>query len=299
MSGAEKAQAALSLIAQTNELLQPVVDAHNIITDPGEAVRELEKNTLIAFDTETTGFSPWRDKLALLQFYGDETGALAIIRTPHGVIPDVIRPLLENSAKTFIAHNGVSFDIPFIYTHGIDPFKATWYDTMVAETAIVPTGRRDVSVSLRASVKRRLGVEINKDIAHGGWDQEILSPEQLIYASSDVLTLPGLYRAQQERAIEAGVLEGLDMEQRLVPAVASMTITGMPFSVEKWREYIKKQHQDRDIAYDTLKEAIPEVKNWRSPKQIGEALVKRGIPLPKTKTGRPSTKAEVLEQFAK
>ena len=277
-----------------------VVDGHKVIMDPAEAVRELEKNTLIGFDTETTGFSPWRNSLALLQFYGDQTGTLALIRTPDGVIPEAIQHLLEQPGITFIVHNGVSFDIPFLYTHGVDPFKTTWYDTLVAETAIVATGRRDVSVSLRASVKRRLGIDINKDIAHGQWGQEQLTPEQVEYACSDVLTLPGLYRAQQERAIDAGVLAGLDMEQRLVPAVSSMTITGIPFNIEKWEEYIALQHVNRDKAYAILKDEIPEVKNWRSSLQIGNALVARGIPLPRTKkTNRPSTKAEYLEQFAR
>jgi DNA polymerase I-like protein with 3'-5' exonuclease and polymerase domains len=276
-----------------------VVDGHRVIMDPAEAARELEKNTLISFDTETTGLSPWLDTLALMQFYGDETGTLALIRTPDGVIPEAIRSLLEQTGRTFVAHNGVSFDIPFLYTHGVDPFRTAWYDTLVAETAIVPTGRRDVSVSLRASVKRRLGIEINKEIAHGNWTQEVLTPEQIEYACSDVLTLPGLYRAQLERAADAGVTTGLEMEQRLVPAVASMTITGLPFNEEKWREYIEKQHRDRDVAYAQLKELMPEVKNWRSPKQLGEALQSRGVPLPLTKTGQPSTRAEILERFAK
>jgi DNA polymerase I-like protein with 3'-5' exonuclease and polymerase domains len=276
-----------------------VVDGHKVIMDPAEAARELEKNTLIAFDAETTGLNPWNDNLAIMQFYGDETGTLALVRTPNGVIPEAIRLLLERHDKEFVAHNGVSFDIPFLYTHGVNPFNATWYDTLVAETAIVPTDRRDVSVSLRASVKRRLGIEINKDIAHGGWTDWPLTPEQVIYATSDVLTLPGLYRAQWERAREAGVTAGLEMEQRLVPAVSSMTITGLPFNEEKWKEYIEKQGRDRDIAYAKLKEEVPEVKNWRSAKQVGEALVSRGIPLPLTKTGRPSTRAENLERFAK
>ena len=67
------------------------IAGHTIIMDPAEAARKLEKDSLIGFDAETTGFSPWRNNLALLQFYGDQTGTVALIRTPDGVIPPPIK----------------------------------------------------------------------------------------------------------------------------------------------------------------------------------------------------------------
>lgn len=275
------------------------IEGHKIVYDPAEAYRLLSQDTMLGFDAETTGFSPWRNNLALLQFYGDDTGTLALIRTPNGVIPEPIVDLLETRGITMVGHNIVAFDIPFLSTHDVDPFKTTWYDTMVAETAIVPTGRRDVSVSLRASLKRRLGIEVDKDIAHSNWSAPELSDNQVLYAADDVLHLPALYRSQQERAKEAGVLRGLDMEQELIPVVASMTITGLPLNEEKFLEYIEEQHRKRDIAFAKIKDLLPTVKNWRSPKQLGEALHARGVPLPKTKSGQRSTKREVLETFAR
>ncbi|MHA2062926.1 MAG: DNA polymerase [Candidatus Thorarchaeota archaeon] len=275
------------------------ISGHEIITDPADAVRLLAHDELIGFDAETTGFSPWRNSLALLQFYGDKTGTLAIIRTPDGIIPPAIKDLLEDPTKKFAVHNGVAFDIPFLATHGVDPYRAAWFDTLVAETAIVPTNRRDISVSLRASVKRRLDVEVDKSIEHSNWGASALSDDQLKYAASDVLNLPALVRAQLERAEEAKVTPGLEMEQELVPLVASMTITGLPFSIDKWKEYIAEQHRKRDIAYAELKDLMPEIKNWRSPKQLGEALHSRGVPLPKTKSGQFSTRAEILEEFSR
>lgn len=271
---------------------------HTIITDPAEAARKLSHDTIIGFDTETTGFSPWRNNLALLQFYGDETGTVALIRSPDGVVPEPIKDLLETAGKTFIVHNGVAFDIPFLHTHGIDPFKASWFDTLVAETAIVPTNRRDISVSLRASVRRRLGVEVDKDIDHANWSSSALSDGQIEYAAADVISLPALRRAQISRALEAGVLRGVEMEQELVPVVASMTITGLPFNREKFDEYIQVQHVNKAKFLPQLQEIMPTVKNWRSAKQLGDALADRGIPLPRTKSGQFSTAKGILEQFA-
>jgi DNA polymerase-1 len=275
------------------------IEGHKIFYDPAEAYNMLKQDRLIGFDAETTGFSPWRNDLALLQFYGDETGALALIRTPDGVVPEAIKALLETRGITFVGHNIVAFDIPFLSTHQVDPFQCSWYDTLVGETAIIPTGRRDVSVSLRASLKRRLGVVVDKDIAHSNWNAPQLTDDQVLYASDDVLHLPALYRSQLERAEEAGVTRGLMMEQDLIPVVASMTITGLPLNEEKYREYIAEQHRRRDIAYAKIKDLLPTVKNWRSPKQLGDALHARGVPLPKTKSGQRSTKREVLETFAR
>lgn len=275
------------------------VEGHKVIYDPAEAYRLLSQDTLVGFDAETTGFNPWRNSLALLQFYGDDTGTLALIRTPNGVVPEAIVDLLETRGITMVGHNIVAFDIPFLSTHDVNPFNITWYDTMVAETAIIPTGRRDVSVSLRATAKRRLGVEIDKNVEHSNWSAPKLSDDQVLYAADDVLHLPALYRSQQERAIEAGVLRGLDLEQELIPAVASMTITGLPLNEEKYREYIEEQHRKRDIAFAKIKDLLPTVKNWRSPKQIGEALYALGVPLPKTKSGQRSTARETLERFAR
>jgi len=273
------------------------VAGHNVVYDPAEAYRLLMNERAIAFDSETTGFSPWRDNLALLQFYGDQTGTLALIRTPEGHIPQPIVDLLE-SRKRFIVHNGVSFDIPFLSTHGVDVTKAEWHDTLVAETAIIPTDRRNVSVSLKASVRRRLGLDVDKDIEHSNWGAEQLTEDQVRYAAGDVIHLPALMRSQLERAKEAGVLDGLKTEMRLVLPTAFMTITGMPFSVERWEQYITDMHKKRDAAWEVLKETFPDVDNWRSSKQVGEALEKRGVVLPRTPGGSPSTRAEVLEALA-
>ena len=148
-------------------------------------------------------------------------------------------------------------------------------------------------------MKRRLGVEVDKGIAHSNWNAPKLSDDQVLYAADDVLHLPALYRSQLERAEEAGVTRGLEMEQDLIPVVASMTITGLPLNEEKYHEYIEEQHVKRDAAFAKIKDLLPTVKNWRSPKQLGEALYARGVPLPKTKSGQRSTKREVLERFAR
>ena len=264
------------------------IRGHAIITDPAEAVRALEPDTVIGFDTETTGFSPWKNQLALIQLYGDTTGRLAIIRTPGGRVPQPILDLLERPDKLFIGHNVVNFDLPFMHTHGLDINKAMWFDTLVGETVVVGSGRNNVSKSLRASARRRLGIEINKDIEHSDWSKPELTDNQLLYAADDVLHLPGLMRAQIERAGETGQSAAMKLEQELMPAVAWMVINGMPFNYEGHKVFIEDAWDRRNTALAVLNETFgtnmkgQEI-NWRSPKQVKEAFAKLGHPISNTK----------------
>lgn len=261
--------------------LKHVVDGHEVTTDPVEAARMLADDAIVGFDTETTGLNPWTDHIATVQLYGDKTGTAALIRTPGGVIPPPILDVLQ-SGKLLIAHNGVAFDMQFLHTHGVDINKARWYDTLVAETAIVPTNRRNVSKSLRASAKRRLGTEVKKDVEHGGWDLEVLSEEQVQYAMHDVLVLPALRQSQLDKAAESGVSAGLQFEMDLVPAVAWLTINGMPISRPKLEEFLAQQVADIAPVTNKFRAEFGDL-NPRSPKQLLAVFVERGVPLTDTK----------------
>jgi len=266
---------------------RPMVEGHPIILDPAEIARRLGPDTVIGFDTETTGFSPWRDRLAILQFYGDETGTAGLVRTVNGRIPDPIKDVLE-AKKLFVAHNGVSFDIPFLHQAGIDINKASWYDTLVGETAITMTQRRNVSKSLKASVKRRLGLPIDKDIEHGHWE-EALTEQQVSYAMTDVLHLPALRRAQLERAEETGTRAGLDMETELGLPTAWMTINGLPLSTNKLTAYLGDLQAELDEVAPQYAAEFGDI-SVRQHVKLRQAFQARGVDI-------DSTAAEVLQDL--
>lgn len=211
----------------------------HIIRDPREAAHALSKDRLIGFDTETTGLSPWRDKIALMQFYGDESGSLAVVQISNGKVPDELKELFSPE-RTFICHNAVAFDLLMLNTHDVPWQRPAWYDTLVGETVCVSTGRKDVRKSLAASAHRRLGTTIDKAIEHGHWHEE-LSDRQLEYAAQDVISLPALYRAQLEKAAETNQLDALQLEQAIMPYVAKMTMNGLPCTTEKMYEFIRQQ----------------------------------------------------------
>lgn len=247
-----------------------VIDGISIIRDPREAAAHFANEHIIGFDTETTGLSPWRDKLALMQFYGDSSGVCAVIQIKNGIVPEELKSLFTPD-KLFICHNAVAFDILMLSTHGVPWEGAQWYDTLVGETVCVSTGRRDVRKSLKESAKRRLGAEINKEIDHGHWADEELSLEQLRYAVVDVMNLPALYRAQLQKATETGQLVALQLEQAIMPYVARMTINGLPCKREKILQFIDQQQTLTNNMYSTMVQTFGDI-NYNSHIQIKQAV---------------------------
>lgn len=259
-----------------------VIDGHEVLTDPTELPRLLADDEVVGIDLESTGLDPWRDDIATIQLYGDKSGTLALIRTVGGVVPQPVKDVVARPGRTLVAHNGVAFDIPFLHNKGVEVSKANWYDTLVAETAIVPTQRRDVSKSLRASAKRRLGTEINKDIDHAGWADGELTEDQVLYAVSDVLVLPALRRSQLAKAEEFGVTRGLENEMKLVLPVAWLTINGIPLNPDKMAGYLAGQVEDRARVDALFTTEFGEM-NARSPKQVKDAFIGREVMVADTK----------------
>lgn len=274
-----------------------------IITDPVEAVQRLQNDMLIGFDTETTGLSPWKNDLALMQMYGDQTGTLAIIQIQNGMVPEVLKDLFYNRSRTMVAHNAVNFDIQFLHNALINWRECKWYDTFVGETVITSTGRRNLSMSLRASAKRRLGVEIDKTIDHGQWGKEILTDQQLEYASADVIGLPALMRAQIEEAERTEQVEALEMEMQLMPAIAGMRINGLPVIPEIMRKWRHNQVREADNAAEKLYKIFGKrvlLSSWQQLKAAVETkfrctLPSTGIEQLTKITADPKTPEELVE----
>lgn len=240
-----------------------------VLTDPAELARRLQHEDLIAYDCETTGLSPYRDKIALMQFYGDTTGTLGVIQIKDGYIPPAIREIFR-PGPLFIAHNGVNFDLQFLLSHGIDWTGTRWYDTLVGETVVAATNRRSVRVNLKDSARRRLGIEVDKTVEHS-WQNAELTERQIEYAATDVMLLPPLYRSQLQAAEDSNQSEALKMEQDVMPIFARMTYNGMPILPSVLREYVDAER----VKAEELKREICAILgpiNLNSTKQLKDAF---------------------------
>ncbi len=243
-----------------------------IIRDPREAAAKLQNDPLIGFDTETTGLSPWRDQIATMQFYGEQSGTAAVIQLEGGVVPPEIKSLF-NPAHTFLCHNAVGFDLLMLGNNGVPWENARWYDTLIGETVCVSSGRKDIRKNLGATAQRRLGTVIDKTIEHGHWTEE-LSDRQIQYAISDVLSLPAIMRAQIEKANESGQYQALLLEQDIAPYVAKMTLNGLPCKAAVMRQFIHEQEAKRDEAEKLMISTFGDI-NFNSHVQIKKAVKQR------------------------
>ena len=252
-----------------------LVDGIVPIRDPETACHLLRNDKVIGIDLETSGLSPWKNDIALVQLYGEQSNTLAVCQVSNGQIPASIKKLIETE-KTFIVHNGVGFDLLFLNNAGVNWKKATWHDTLVGETLLAQTGRRDVRKNLQSSLRRRLGKEVDKDIEHGHWGEATLSDRQIEYAAQDVISLPALYRAQLDKGVESGQDKALQMEMDLMPIVVQMTLNGLPCTKERMQKYVHDQEVSIEASGKRLKKLLGDI-NFKSTQQLQKALANKGI----------------------
>lgn len=231
---------------------------------------ELTGTGVIAADIETSGVHPIRDRVALITLYDPGAGAVLVTRN----INEAVELLHRRESVWF---NGFAFDLVFLAAHhGLNLKRVKAFDCIVAEQ-VLATGARRVSHTLKDTLRRRLNVEIAKNVDHGSWMQSAeLSEEQLQYVIEDVVYLPKLMEHQLTLAREAGVTEALELETKLGPLIASMIRRGVPIDISRLEAYVD-EYGSRELVKLTneLEAKFPGL-NPRSPKQLIAAYEKLG-----------------------
>ncbi len=236
----------------------------------------------LGLDIETSGLNPWKDKIAVVQLSGARSGKIAVLHLRGAPIPDALRALLQDPSKTFLGHNQLGFDVPFIANAGVDVFRAKFVDTMVVEQCLLPAGRRDVRVNLKDTLERRTGIRIRKDMNHEGWMWETLDEAQLQYAAGDVADIHLLKKEQYKRAKELGVMGALQTELDLAPTVLRMTLNGLPFDHDRFALFQRKQVDQANDAAFALRSVFGEAVNLNSVPQLKAAFAGQGLTLDST-----------------
>lgn len=231
----------------------------------------LRNSSLIGFDVETTtsdylggNFAPAGSpyvKVRLLQL-ANELGDICIFQI-DGLIPLGILQAWYDSKALFIGHNVWKYDLLCLKRAGLvvenlyrGPRQWVFWDTMQAEL-FMDTAKRAtrgkvsdlLSVSLKNTLFRVLGVSLNKEIEHT-WNGK-LTERQIEYAQEDVAYLIPLYRKQRELmardeeqakfASSLGWLSGFNSEMEACFPVFVMEYNGMPFSEELMWKYIDEK----------------------------------------------------------
>jgi ribonuclease D len=177
----------------------------------------------VAIDTETLGLNPHRDRLCVVQLSpGDGTADVVQIAPGQREAPN-LAALLANPAITKLFHFG-RFDIAVLFhAFGVlaEPVFCTKIASRLTRTYTDRHGLKDICAEL-------LGVSLSKVQQSSDWAAEILTPEQLEYAASDVLYLHRLRDALSARLVREGRVEVADACFRFLPTRSKLDLLGWP-----------------------------------------------------------------------
>ena len=152
-----------------------------------DTLKELEKNTSLAIDTEGSGLQiPHRDRLSLVQFSTGNNDAFIIQPNPKNYKAPNIVKILENSKITKIGHY-LRYDVS-----GLEYFLKcniqNIFDTKIASKLCRTYTQNH---GLKDLVLEFCGKKLDKRLGSSDWNKSLseLTDAQLQYCSNDVIYL--------------------------------------------------------------------------------------------------------------
>lgn len=271
-------------------------------------LRACKRESLIAFDTETTSTDPMRAVLVGVSVSWAERGAFYLpFRAPEGErVLDAhalaqLKPLLEDPAIRKTGQN-LKYDALVLARVGIT-LRGIAFDTLLA-SAILEGHKRNHDLDTLS--EEHLGIHKipTKELLGTGRKQVTMDQVPLgrvcDYACEDAdcaWRLTHRFAAELDRRKERALLEELELPLSLV--LTTMQRTGIRVDASM----LKRQSEEMTSILDTITEEIHELAghpfNIASPAQLAEVLfVEMGLPVKrKTKTGA-STDEAVLTALA-
>ena len=257
------------------------------------------------FDTETTGFDMFRDRIVGMSFAVEAHEAwyvdFSVENTP--AFAEAVRPLFENEAITKVAQN-IKFDMMVLSRLGIE-VRGEKIDTMILHYLLDAESRHNMNFlaerylhytpiaieSLIGKGARQLtmdqvNVEAVKEYA--AEDADItMQLKQLLWAEVEQQGLVELYRK---------------VEEPMIDVLAAMELAGVKIDAGQLAEYGVELNAELQRLEDEIRrEADEPMLNVNSARQLGEVLFgkMRITDKPKmTKTKQYSTDEEYLQSFA-
>jgi len=253
-------------------------------------LKALVKGNEVGFDLETTGLNPAHDKVRLLSIYlpnQNKAYVIDLFRIDRKAAWDLLM-----DAGLLIGHN-IGFDLSFIMRDNvfIDNPKSRLWDTMIAEQ-VIDYNKTEPKALDRYSleyVANKIGISLDKKLQRSDWGG-FLTEDHIKYAALDARTAYDIYTHQKDK-LDNGLRRVFAIEMGALPAVTMLRAFGVGVSAEKlneiYEDLIKKtkvaETEVDDIYREELRKAgindlsIFKGINWRSPKQIEEALLRLGM----------------------
>lgn len=272
-------------------------------------LQNLEKQTSVCFDTETTGIDALNAELVGIAFSW-EKGKGFYIPFPENqeeakILAEKFIPFFSNENIEKIGQN-MKYDLKILANYGIE-IKGPFFDTMIAHYLINPDMRHNMDV-LSETYLKYAPKPIEALIGKKGKNQ--LSMRQVEveaakeYAVEDADVTYQLKQHFQPILEKVGTKKLFDeIEIPLVQVLADMEREGIRLDVDFLKAISTDMEKEIAAFEQKIYEEAGESFNLASPKQLGDILfdkLKIGGPKPKkTKTGQYATGEEVLSYLAK
>ncbi len=252
-----------------------------------------------AFDTETTGLTPFEDKLLGISFCISEHEAWYVpVADENSLEP--FRPAFASRAeKTGL---NLKFDLEVLQTAGVD-ICGPFFDAMLAHAALYPELRHNMDDMAEALLRYRT-VRL-EDIA-GGKGKELdtaaVPLEQMaVYAAEDAditLQLANILRPELEASGQAEMMQSIEFP--LIPVLAGIETAGMRVEPELLQQSSEELGAQIEQIHARIDAVVGRPINLNSPRQLGDLLfgeMKLLAKPRKTKTGQYVTDEETLRKL--
>ena len=257
------------------------------------------------FDTETTGFDMFRDRIVGMSFAVEAHEAwyvdFSVENTP--AFAEAVRPLFENEAITKVAQN-IKFDMMVLSRLGIE-VRGEKIDTMILHYLLDAESRHNMNfLAERYLHYTPIAIEslIGKGARQLTMDQVNIEAVKE-YAAEDADITMQLKQVLWAEVEQQGLVELYrKVEEPMIDVLAAMELAGVKIDAGQLAEYGVELNAELQRLEDEIRrEADEPLLNVNSARQLGEVLFgkMRITDKPKmTKTKQYSTDEEYLQSFA-
>jgi len=271
-------------------------------------LQNLNNQTSVCFDTETTGIDALNAELVGMSFAW-EKGKAFYVPFPENqedakTLAEKFKPFFENEATEKIGQN-VKYDLKVLSKYGIT-IKGKLFDTMIAHYLINPDMRHNMDV-LSETYLKYAPKSIETLIGKKGKNQLSMRDVNLEdikeYAAEDAditLQLKEVFSPILDKAETKKLFE--EIEIPLIPVLAAMEMEGINLDADFLKSMATDMQKEIADFEQKIYKTAGEKFNLASPKQLGEILFDKlkigGAKQKKTKTGQYATGEEVLSYLA-
>ncbi len=266
-------------------------------------VAQLQKQSEVSFDTETTGIDANNADLVGLSFsWNAGEGYYVPVPADRGgtlKILSYFQPLFDDPNRIWVGQN-IKYDLLVLKWYDVE-VKGKFFDTMLAHYVIEPEGKRNMDL-LSAQYLGYEPVHIEELIGKKGKTQgnmrDVALDKITAYAAEDADITWQLKQKftplLKTKSVEKVFLE---VENPLLKVLTAMEFEGIRVDEDFLKEYSKTLEKEAGLAEESVYQQAGVRFNLSSPKQLGEVLfdkLKLDPKAKKTKTGQYATGEDVL-----